>query len=381
MKTGIMSMQRIYNYGSWLQAYALKKMVESVGQDSVEFVDYRAKKPITAQGKGYSRYLSSCLKSNIAELIASNKFFLSLMPKRGLKFIYDFKRVYQPVLLGKGCRRKNYTPKLDNLIIGSDEVFNCLQSNPKVGYSSELFGKGSRAKNTISYAASFGNTTLEKIKFYQKDSEIAEWLNGFDEISVRDENSYQIVKALTGRSANLNLDPVLIYDFASEMQSCQDFDGIKEKYLLVYTYENRLKENEKENIKEYARARGLKIVGINGYYDFLDVMVSDSPLNILQWFKNSECVVTDTFHGTIFSVINHKKFATIIRKSQNGSYGNQEKLHDLLTRLSLTDRSMEAPNQIGDLLDGNVDYALTDEIILKEREKTYQYLNSALNKG
>ena len=56
----------------------------------------------------------------------------------------------------------NYNPTLDCLVIGSDEVFNCIQKNSNVGYSTELFGKDNRADRLITYAASFGNTTLEK---------------------------------------------------------------------------------------------------------------------------------------------------------------------------------------------------------------------------
>lgn len=62
----------------------------------------------------------------------------------------------------------NYNPELDCLVIGSDEVFNCIQKNSNVGYSPELFGKDNRAKKLITYAASFGNTTLEKLDRYGK---------------------------------------------------------------------------------------------------------------------------------------------------------------------------------------------------------------------
>ncbi|MCE2266893.1 hypothetical protein GPX15_05810 [Streptococcus thermophilus] len=85
---------------------------------------------------------------------------------------------------------------LDCLIVGSDEVFNCIQKNPNVGYSLELFGKDNNAKRLISYAASFGNTTLDKLQAYAKDREISTYLKRFDAISVRDSNSGEIVKKI-----------------------------------------------------------------------------------------------------------------------------------------------------------------------------------------
>lgn len=63
-------------------------------------------------------------------------------------------------------KKKRYRSKVDVLIIGSDEVFNCIQNNRDVGYSMELFGKSNRAKRLISYAASFGNATYDKLQQY-----------------------------------------------------------------------------------------------------------------------------------------------------------------------------------------------------------------------
>ena len=77
----------------------------------------------------------------------------------------------------------NYNPTLDCLVIGSDEVFNCIQKNSNVGYSLELFGKDNHAKRLLTYAASFGNTTLEKLKKYKKTEEVGALLKKFDAIS------------------------------------------------------------------------------------------------------------------------------------------------------------------------------------------------------
>ena len=99
---------------------------------------------------------------------------------------------------------------------------------------------------------------------------------------------------------------------------------------------------------------------------------------MLEYFRNAECVVTDTFHGTIFSVITHRKFVTIIRKSVGNEYGNEEKLGDLLNRLKLSNRMLQDINKLGNLLNTNIDYNETDKIILEEREKSYKYLKEEI---
>ena len=121
----------------------------------------------------------------------------------------------------------------------------------------------------MSYAASFGNTTIEKIRHWKKDKELAELLNKFDEISVRDRNSSNVIKELTGREAEIHLDPVLIYDFAKEKRN-SEAKKISDKYLVVYTYPGRLTESEAQSIKKYADKHDLRIVGINAYYKFIE---------------------------------------------------------------------------------------------------------------
>lgn len=135
----------------------------------------------------------------------------------------------------------NYSPKLDVLVIGSDEVFNCVQNNTNVGFSSELFGvnnNAKKAKKVITYAASFGNTTVEKLKKYGVKDEVAGYLQKLDAISVRDANSGRIVKELTGKEPLYNLDPVLAYDFIGK---CSDIPANvpEDKYMILYGYDGR----------------------------------------------------------------------------------------------------------------------------------------------
>ena len=93
---------------------------------------------------------------------------------------------------------------------------------------------------------------------------------------------------------------------------------------------------------------------------------------------NSNAVVTDTFHGTILSVITHRKFVSLVRKS---GYGNSQKLIDLLMRLKLKDRVANNINDIETILSHDIDYSCTDKIIKEERNNTYEYLKNAIRIG
>lgn len=381
IKIGILSMQRIYNYGSWLQAYGLKKLIEENRDVVVEFVDYYIEKPVYVNGEDTKKYIKQKIKVTLIDSIASVKWLSRLIPNLEFYQTYRYRHEYWNQL---GLTHKpNYTPELDILFIGSDEVFNCLQENVRVGYSRELLGQNNKAKMLATYAASFGNTTMDKIEQYGKKKEISTYLKSFDFFSVRDTNTYNVISELTKKKTISNMDPVLMYDFRSELENVRLSDKQKEliskPYMIVYAYPNRLKESEIQKLRHFAEQKGLKIYGISGYQSYADEMIYDSPLNILQYFKNAKYVVTDTFHGTIFSVINNKPFVTIVRKSVNGSYGNQEKLEDLLVKLELKDRFTFDGNDIVRILDTEISYDKTNEIISNERVKAKTYLAEVIN--
>lgn len=369
MNVGIMSMQRIFNYGSWMQSYGLSNLVKELGHE-VEFIDYHIGKPELNSKRDFAGYYSRLYKHAIEERISDNEFLSKLLPDKFLYNEYCFKQNSLKKLLG-GSLERNYDKEVDCLIVGSDEVFNCLQCSPRVGFSPELLGHYGYAKRRISYAASFGNTTLEKIDASGRKTEIVKYLSEFDEISVRDENSRKIINELLGKDPLVHLDPVLIWDFSEILH---DVNNADEKYMIVYTYPNRLRREEGVAIRKYADDKGLKIYGINAKYDFLDKMVYGSPIDILKCFANAECIVADTFHGTLFSIINHKPFVSIVRDSARGKYGNAEKLEDVLIRLGLSNRIIPEIHDISKYIENSINYSSVDEIIAKERKRSILYL-------
>lgn len=232
-KVGIMSMQRIANYGSFLQAYALKQLIEELSC-KVEFVDYHVGAPVIAENADSKNKFVRKVEKGLETFQYQAPFAHKLS---FIRYKQTFSKKYMP-LLGI-TDEMNYNPTLDCLVIGSDEVFNCIQKNSNVGYSLELFGKDNHAKRLLTYAASFGNTTLEKLEKYKKADEVGVLLKKFDAISVRDANSGAIVERLTEKKPVYNLDPVLTYDY---MNCCDKIPQLRvdEKYLILYAYAGRI---------------------------------------------------------------------------------------------------------------------------------------------
>lgn len=362
MKVGIISMQRVPNYGSYLQAYGLKQIIEGLGHD-VGFIDYKEGTPVVPFSK------AAQIKYKILNLngvLAANDWFkYTILGKKN--FVYEYRMRYLKDL-GIGYKKK--ADHADAVVIGSDEVFNCLQAGFNVGFSPMLFGCGVPAEKVISYAASFGYTNLNGLNQYGVKQQVAAYLEKLNDISVRDENSKEIVYALTGRQPETNLDPVLIADY-----KLSEIDTSFGEYVILYTYKTReYSESEKTQIKEFCRKNKKKLISIGNAQNWVDMQIHASPLELLAYFRKADFIITDTFHGSVFSIKYNKCFATMIREN------NRQKLTDLLMRLKRHDRIIQSFEDLQMMYEKPIDYHETNEIIMMEKEHTLSYLRRNLNR-
>ena len=368
---GILSMQRVINYGSFLQAYALKQLLLQNGADEVYFIDIEKGRELP--GFEYSKNQSKWHKlKRLLQIIFTGLLFQKI---RDRKFTKRLKKSIEdcfPILeLDKPAPKE-----FDLVVIGSDEVFNCCQPAPW-GYTLQLYGRVLNAKKVISYAGSFGHTRYEQLVQLGIDKEIGETMKTMAAISVRDQNSYDIVEKLTGIKAEIHLDPVLIYGYEKEIAERKV--SYPEKYMVVYSYQGRIKDRrEIKEITSFAKEQKLKLISIFCRYDWCDeAIIPATPFDVLGWFKGAEYVVTDTFHGTIFSVITGRRFVTLVRKS--GRVTNGEKVSSLLRQLRLEERCVgEDKKALNSKLAGDVDWQRVDKALAECRKLCQMYLSDAI---
>ena len=374
MKVSILSMQRIVNYGSFLQAYGLKHILTQLGYD-VEFADYKVEPCIVKKAEAQESEIAQW-KEKLFRLENAFKCIAYRIPfDQHKQFYRKYDNEYLS-LLGISSER-NERPVTDVLVVGSDEVFNCIQANPNVGFSLELFGKNSNAKKIISYAASFGNTGIKELEQYGVQSQIGKLLNNFTDISVRDSNSEQIVEMLINKVPRKHLDPVLIYNYTKEVELCNCNMPFND-YMVIYAYSGRITVEEGKQIRKFARKLNLKIVAVGGEHKFCDVSIYPNPFEVLAIIKKARYVVTDTFHGTVFSIKFNKQFGTLIRKGNGETYGNYEKLYDLLETFSLNSREIVDINLLEQTLKSPIDYNRVNEIIKYNRKRTIDYFKEVI---
>ena len=367
-KIGIISMQRVMNHGSFLQAYALKKIVEtSIPGVECVFIDLPSNaemKPINNNSKTYLDVLRFWYHKLKKHDTICNEYCMRWNYHR-FKCIYrDCLKMYLGIM-----DSPNYNTNYDAVIIGSDEVFNCTQEDASWGTSMVLFGEGVTCPKHISYAASFGYTTVERLLAFGLYEKVASNLCGFSAISVRDNNSEQIVLKMLGVKPKKHLDPVFVYDFQKELRNRKQ----KQKNLIVYQYQNRIKEQHIiDKIKKIAKKTGCRIVSVFEYCNWADDNIVCSPFEAMEYIRDAEYVVTDTFHGCVMSIKYNKKFATFCRES------NINKLMDVLQTFKLEKQLISEDDNIWDILNHEINWKKVNKIIEEQRENTITYLLNSL---
>lgn len=367
MKICILSMQKVNNYGSVLQAFALKKIIEELGHD-VCFIDIEPRESDNSVVDNVLVFPNEQMFywSNVSQRIkaAINKyFFIRLFHRFQIKYrdklLSDFRYRYLNI------NEKDNDSIFDYCIIGSDEVFNALQRT-YWGFTSQLFGQVKNAHNVITYAACCGYTTVEKLNPKEMDI-IREAFNNISAFSVRDENTKIFVEKIAlNKKIQINLDPALLFDFAPFLKNINIC--LPHKYCLIYAYKNRIKDkHDIKVIQSFCKKNGMKIM-IVGDDQFWNISYRPfSPFELIYAFSKAEFVITDTFHGTVFSAKYAKKFA-IVAKSSNGN-----KLNDLVKRLKLEKHLLDDYDDLPDKYVDLHDHDNIECIINKERERMYNY--------
>lgn len=358
MKIGILTYYGVHNHGALLQANALKKVLNSKGYDCGFLEFERSYSNISSEqtnkyklGFGsisfYTKYLFEKGVSNILYNVKKKK-VLSTFRKQELPLIGSYKEFKNGIV-----------------VIGSDEVFSL-----EIGVNPFLYGNDLENNYVFSYAGCFGPTTYEEVLKQNKGEMIRTGLNGMEAISVRDYNSKKVVKEITGKDATLVCDPVILYGYKDEMDK---FVPDLKNYILIYSYDKNLNEkDEYKYIQEYAIKHNLKIVSV-GYHHEWCKSINASPIELLGWIKNASLVVTDTFHGSVMSIICNTPMAVKLR-------GNKNKLEFLLSEYGLKHRTMEAFDKLETVASEDIDFNMVNDVITERRQSSMQFLDGALER-
>lgn len=374
MKVCILSMQKVPNFGSLLQSYSLKKLLEELGH-TVSFIDIE---PNDADnrliekrqffndeeegGKTQNVFLSKIKK---IDLYTINRIRIKIKSNKQLMMFQTFREKVLDI------KEEDNQKQYDVCVIGSDEVFNCL-SLSDWGFTSQLFGNVWQASKVITYAASCGFTTYDNLSLSVKQR-ILESFENISAFSVRDRNTEEFVSNFITGKPEIHFDPVVIGDFQKEMLQNENFINMPDKYCILYSYYNRFhKKEEIVEVENFCKKNKLKLITIGSPQYWIKDYCVLNPFEVLVAFSGAEFIITDTFHGTIFSAKYAKRFAVMLRPS------NKNKLGDLIIRLGLENHVVNKLDELEKVYYRYNDFQNITKIQKEGKKKAIEFFNQNL---
>lgn len=332
MKKGIITFQNANNYGAVLQAFALKNFLDKVDADgTTEVINYESEylSHLKFQETGFKNFIDTYL--NLTKEMWNSQDLTKL----------DF----------------------DLFITGSDQVFNPILT----GFDDNYFLTFTNAKK-ISYSASLG-VNAEAFSNYREY--FKERLSGFDRLSIREETHREFINSL-GFSTEVHVDPSLLLTSDEYLNLLSiDKNSLMHDYILLFTYSTDSKLMDVANM--LSLQTGLPIVSISlGCTEryLVNGAVSlnkTDPVTFVTLVAGASLVITESFHGVMFSMVFHRPFLVYVKKRDTSV-----RLIYTLKKFGLTDRTLK--NFDVNANNFAIDYTYTDSVITKEREKAFNYL-------
>lgn len=358
-KAKIITFHNAQNYGAMLQAYALKETLKDLGLET-SFVNYQDKNILA----DYKLIRTNSLKSFLSSI-----YFMPRNIKRKKSF-RSFSDKYLNTKTDK-CYTKDDVIKdinnVDIVIAGSDQIW-----NPNLtGGVSDIYtlNLNTQAKKII-YGASVGNEDILDIH----KEEFKDKLAHLKHISVRENSIKTKLEKMVSKQVNTVLDPTLLLDLSkwNSLIEENNTDNLKsEEYILVYTL---FESQEITNIaNELSRKTGLKVAHFrkyNAYTNELKSLYTHGPVDFINAFKNAKYVVTNSFHGTVFSILFERNFFIVTPNTLSG------RITDLLRMLNLETRIINGKANID--IDKAIDYVKVRQLLEKEKEYSINYLKKGI---
>ncbi len=368
-RIGIITLTGYTNYGNRLQNYALQQFLISLGY-SPETINI--KNNIIQNKCKFCKKMKEIIK--IQGFTGFIKKLILLLNRRQIKKIRNFRYKKFKLFSEKYINNSNFiignkdielnsniNEYYDYFIVGSDQVW-----NPYFPEVTEVFFLTFASEHKrISYSASFG---INELPCNVKDK-YKKWLSNINHISVREESGIKIVEDLINIKPELLVDPTLLLTKDDWLKIAKIHEGKpKAKYILTYFLGGINKEYKKE-IKDLSKKYNLKVVHLADITD--KKRFTADPSEFLDYINSATLFFTDSFHGTVFSLIFNTPFVTFNRGNMNS------RIDTILKKFNLENRRWSEVKKIKNYF--SVDFSNIDSILYNERQKAKNFLLNSLS--
>lgn len=346
MKVGIVTVYNSHNCGSYLQAAALCEYVKTLGYDARFIINKIHPK-----------------SSPWYKILLATKYFIKGNSMKACRIVSGSIRFLKA--------RKNFSyysscKEADICIYGSDTIWNLNSAHLKSQWQF-YFGDSYNGKK-IAYAPSIGETAVETIT---DNPALCSCIRDFSSLSVRDENTYKVVSTVLGQDAEITyvVDPTMLMPktfYESIASECKD-----ENFILFY-YFGIPDKSYMDEIKSFAKKNGKKLICFGDNIEDVDKRLPFSPLEMMGYYSKADLVITNTFHGNVFSLIFNKPFVNID--------AGKAKVDDLLKSFNLSERTIREAKDFSEVAIKQIDYNNINLLLEQKKKASCEYLENALKK-
>lgn len=375
------------NYGSMLQAYATQKILDDWKIPCENICIDGLKKEINASKTRF--YLKQATNPQILsgtiwrigkkklQKILHRQTFGRDMAIRAKKF-KEFEKAYfhlSPVYSSKAeltAACKNYS----TVLVGSDQLW--LPSNIEADYYTLNWVP--EPVNKVAYATSFGTSFLPK----NLQTKANAFLKRFQYLSVREKAGVQMIQEYAGLDAKLVCDPTLLFTAEDWMCIQQETPLVEGKYILCYFLGNNTADRAfAQRLREKTGCKIVALLHLDEYIPADCGYADETPFDIgpgelLNLIRNAQYIVTDSFHGSVFSILNRKTFFTSRRVKKEGILCTNNRLDSLFETLGVTGRLIRGDEDVEECLARPLDYDIIHANLAKLREESREFLRGAL---
>ena len=365
-KIATLTFNNSVNYGALLQTYALREYLNTSGFEC-DIINYQNPKMKYSRVSFMRKIASIVWKNLLARFFASQK-----RRKRTSQFRMT------KMNIGQKCVNLSDLKSLNSVynifIVGSDQVWNPFINR---GDSAFFLSFVSDENKRISYAASFGSSKVDKSYLESNRQD----LEKFDAISVRENESAELLKAEIGIAAETVLDPVFLLtkdDWINKLNLNNSVSKVNDKYVLCYVMpvDFELVNRIYHVAESIAKGNNLKIITLgkkNSKPIGIETLDRDAgPIEFANYILNAEYIVTNSFHGTAFSIIFRKQFFTVLKKGFNLNL----RLENLLGSFNLSSRILYE-NNAGIVNLFPIDYSNVEPLLENRINQSQDFLINA----
>lgn len=368
MKTATITLHSAHNNGSFLQAFALQKTINKLGYSN-EIINFIPK----AQYSLYQNIIfkDSTLKGVIkGGLNIPNYKSLSIRKKR---FNEVLEKLNKTKMFENDKDFEEIVKKFDCLVAGSDQIWN---NATMPDFTPLYFLPVDKYK--ISYAPSFGKSLSNQFD----NTEYINNIDSFDRISVREKSAQkELNKLIPHRDIDVVLDPTFLLE-KEEYQILEK--NAKRKYNEDYIFFYCIKASNDvlKTVRKISKELGLPVVtvftGVNTYKCQIfgqKVDFTAGPEEFVDYIKNAKYVISNSFHGIVFSIIYNKVFFRIA-DNEEGTLKIDERLDSILNLLNLESQNIVAGMEYS--LNKKVDYEKPNRLLLEMKNSSIEWLDESL---